>query len=40
MGHSVEPNNKATTDRISLAFNTFVKGTLGSRENLTELISQ
>ena len=38
--HQVEPNEKATTDRISLSFNTFVKGTLGSRDQLTELISE
>jgi uncharacterized protein (TIGR02466 family) len=36
--HQVEPNEKATTDRISISFNTFVKGTLGSRDGLTELI--
>ena len=36
--HSVKPNEKATTDRISLSFNTFVKGTLGNRSNLNELI--
>ena len=38
MIHQVEPNEKATTDRISISFNTFVKGTLGSRGGLTELI--
>ena len=27
--HKVEPNEKATTDRISISFNTFVKGPLG-----------
>ena len=36
--HQVPPNEKATTDRISLSFNTFVKGTLGIRNELTELI--
>ena len=36
--HRVEVNEKATTDRISISFNTFVKGTLGSRIDLTELI--
>ena len=36
--HRVEPNEKATTDRISLSFNTFVKGTLGGQHNNTELI--
>jgi len=36
--HGVEPNEKATTDRISISFNTFVKGTLGKHRDLTELI--
>ena len=38
LSHRVEPNEKATTDRISLSFNTFVRGNLGNREDLTELI--
>ena len=38
LNHKVEVNEKATTDRISISFNTFVKGTLGSRKDLTELI--
>ena len=38
LDHQVEPNEKATTDRISISFNTFIKGTLGIRQNLTELI--
>ena len=38
LNHKVEVNEKATTDRISLSFNTFVKGTLGLRTDLTELI--
>ena len=38
LNHKVEPNKKATTDRISISFNTFVKGILGSRKDLTELI--
>ena len=38
LNHKVEVNEKATTDRISISFNTFVKGTLGSRIELTELI--
>ena len=38
LDHGVEVNEKATTDRISLSFNTFVKGTLGKRTNLTEVI--
>ena len=36
--HGVEPNVKATTDRISISFDTFVRGTLGRRNELTELI--
>ena len=36
--HSVEPNSKATTDRISLSFNTFAKGTFGNPITLNELI--
>jgi len=36
--HKVESNEKATTDRISISFNTFVRGTLGKRNDLTELI--
>ena len=36
--HQVEVNEKATTDRISLSFNTFVRGTLGDHEEATELI--
>ena len=38
LDHRVDPNEKATTDRISISFNTFVGGTLGSRKDLTELI--
>jgi uncharacterized protein (TIGR02466 family) len=38
LNHKVEPNEKATTDRISISFNTFVRGTLGNRKSLTELI--
>ena len=38
MNHKVEPNEKATTDRISISFNTFVRGNLGDRKELTELI--
>ena len=37
LNHKVDTNEKATTDRISLSFNTFVRGTLGIRKNLTEL---
>ena len=36
--HKVDPNEKATKDRISISFNTFVRGTLGSRGSLSELI--
>ena len=36
--HNVEVNEKATTDRISISFNTFVKGNLGERKNLNQLI--
>ena len=38
LGHKVSMNEKATTDRISISFNTFVRGTLGRRKELTELI--
>lgn len=38
LNHGVETNEKATTDRISISFNTFVKGNLGNRKRLTELI--
>jgi len=38
LNHRVSSNEKATTDRISLSFNTFVKGTLGDNKELTELI--
>ena len=36
--HRVDVNEKATKDRISLSFNTFVKGILGSQNNSCELI--
>jgi uncharacterized protein (TIGR02466 family) len=35
--HMVE-NKKGTNTRISLAFNVFIKGTIGNNKNLTELI--
>ena len=38
--HGVKPNVKATRDRISLSFNTFVKGNLGERKGLDQLILQ
>ena len=36
--HQVEVNEKATTDRISISFNTFVRCNLGREHDLTELI--
>ena len=36
--HKVAVNENATTDRISLSFNTFAKGVLGSKYNSSELI--
>ena len=36
--HSVPKNKKASADRISISFNTFVRGNLGKRDTLTELI--
>jgi len=36
--HMVELNEIATTDRISISFNTFARGTLGTHKDLTELI--
>ena len=38
LNHNVDINEKATTDRISISFNTFVKGTLGREIRLTKLI--
>jgi len=38
LDHMVDPNPKATTDRISISFNTFVRGTFGARKDSTELI--
>ena len=38
LNHKVEVNEKATTDRISISFNTFVRGTLGIQKELTKLI--
>lgn len=38
LNHAVEPNEKANANRISISFNTFVRGTLGNQEGLTELI--
>ena len=36
--HGVEANEKATTNRISLSFNTFIRGKIGDKKLLTELI--
>ena len=36
LDHSVKQNSKATVDRISIAFNVFVKGSIGHEENLIE----
>jgi len=38
LAHGVEPNNKTTTDRISISFNTFVRGKVGDEDGLSELI--
>ena len=38
LNHMVLPNEKATTNRISISFNTYTRGTLGKREELSELI--
>jgi len=37
LSHKVEPNENATTDRISISFNTFVKGPLG-QDGFNDLI--
>ena len=36
--HSVEPNEKATRNRISLSFNTFAKGIIGQKKHLNRLV--
>ena len=38
LSHKVDVNEKASTNRISISFNTFVRGTLGNRKDLNELI--
>ena len=38
MEHQVDANEKATKNRISLAFNVYVKGTVGNMHELNELI--
>ena len=35
--HNVNPNPDATTDRVSLGFNTFAKGIFGKRSDINEL---
>ena len=37
LDHGVQPNPKATTNRISLSFNTFARGTFGNHLSLDEL---
>ena len=38
LNHRVDVNKTATTNRISISFNTFVKGALGIQKELSELI--
>jgi uncharacterized protein (TIGR02466 family) len=38
LSHQVDVNKKATTDRISLSFNTFARGIFGNQKDSTELI--
>jgi len=38
LSHQVKANEQATTNRISISFNTFVRGTLGDQNSKTELI--
>jgi len=38
MGHGVNQNKNATTDRISISFNVFAKGIFGNSDNKNELI--
>jgi len=38
LGHGVNQNKNATTDRISISFNVFTKGIFGSVDNKDELI--
>lgn len=40
LDHGVKPNEKQTKNVISISFNTFVRGNLGQRENLNQLILQ
>jgi len=38
LDHGITQNESATTDRISLAFNVFVKGSIGTKGQLNELV--
>jgi uncharacterized protein (TIGR02466 family) len=38
LGHGVTRNASTTTDRISIAFNVFVKGSIGDVDRFTELV--
>ena len=38
LGHGVSGNASATTNRISFAFNVFVKGSIGEEARMTELV--
>ena len=38
LNHQVDANKKATTDRISLSFNTYARGVFGDRKGLNKLI--
>ena len=38
LGHEVQPNEKATINRISFSFNVFARGSLGEERQLNELI--
>ena len=38
LGHSVGKDEMATKDRISISFNTFLKGTVGQKHDLTRLV--
>ena len=38
LSHQVYPNMNATTDRISLSFNTFARGVFGDKKTLSEII--
>lgn len=38
LGHGVTQNASTTTDRISIAFNVFIKGSIGEEARMTELV--